>query len=211
MAIKTGPTLFAGPLAWGLLGLAAILAIASAAVAIGLARFDGRADGATLASVGARGITRRSIAFWQALMICSLGSLLGSALGILPAFALGSPGGVYPFTPPWMQIALAAIALPIAISLGSWMLATRPLRAVRRTGILADPRHFIRPEVVESLEGGEAGQLVTEPPCRCPEKHCSRLTTRGPVQMFWSGPLVGVSPWASGALTIVRGLSLWRG
>ena len=63
VAIETGPTLSAGPLAWGLLGLAAILAIASAAVASGLARFDGRADDATLASVGARRITRRSITF----------------------------------------------------------------------------------------------------------------------------------------------------
>ena len=135
MTIETGPTLFAGPLAWGLLALAAILAIASAAVAIGLARFDGRADDATLASVGARGITRRSIAFWQALVICSLGSLLGSALGILPAFALGLPGGLYPFTPPWTQITLAAIALPIAISLGSWMLAGAPLRTDRRMSV----------------------------------------------------------------------------
>ena len=135
VTIETGPTLFAGPLAWGLLALAAILAIASAAVAIGLARFDGRADDATLASVGARSITRRSIAFWQALIICSLGSLLGSALGILPALALGLPGGLYPFAPPWMQIALAAIALPIAISLGSWMLAGRPLRTDRRMSV----------------------------------------------------------------------------
>ena len=73
--------------------------------------------------MGARCITRRSIALWQALIIRSLGSLLGSALGILPAFALGLPGGSYPFTPPWMQIILAAIAMPIVISLGSWILA----------------------------------------------------------------------------------------
>ena len=85
--------------------------------------------------MGARGITRRSIAFWQALIICSLGSLLGSALGILPAFALGLPGGSYPFTPPWTQITLAAIALPIAISLGSWMLAGAPLRTDRRMSV----------------------------------------------------------------------------
>ena len=125
----------AGPLAWGLLALAAILAIASAAVAIGLARFDGRADDATLASVGQRGITRRSIAFWQALVICSLGSLLGSALGILPAFALGLPDGSYPFTPPWTQIALAAIALPLVIALCSWVLAARPLVSNRRMSV----------------------------------------------------------------------------
>ncbi|MBC7762239.1 MAG: ABC transporter permease [Candidatus Saccharibacteria bacterium] len=132
VTVETGPNLFAGPLAWGLLGLAAILAIASAAVAIGLARFDGRADDATLASVGARGITRRSFAFWQALVICALGSLLGSGLGILPAFALGLPGGLFPFTPPWTQIALAAIALPLVIALGSWVLAARPLVSNRR-------------------------------------------------------------------------------
>ena len=76
-------------------------------------------------------MTRRSIAFWQALIICSL----GSALRILPAFALGLPGGSYPFTPPWTQITLAVIALPIAISLGSWMLAARPLRTDRRMSV----------------------------------------------------------------------------
>ena len=68
-------------------------------------------------------------------MMCSLGSLLGSALGILPMSARGLPGGLYPFTPPWMQIALAAIALLIGILLGSWMLAGRPLRADCRMSV----------------------------------------------------------------------------
>lgn len=135
VTIENGPTLFAGPIAWGLLMIAGILAIASAAVAIGLARFDGRADDATLNSVGARGLTRRSFAFWQALVICALGSLLGSGLGILPAFALGLPGGLYPFTPPWMQIALAAIGLPVAIALASWLLAGRSLESSRRMSV----------------------------------------------------------------------------
>lgn len=102
---------------------------------IGLARFDGRADDATLASVGAPNSTRRGFAFWQALVICSLGSVLGGALGILPALAMGLPGGPLPFSPPWMQIILAALVLPVVIAAGSWLLAGRTPKIARRLAV----------------------------------------------------------------------------
>lgn len=119
----------------GLLALTVLMTIAAAAIAIGLARFDGRADDATLASIGAPNSTRRGFAFWQALVICSLGSVLGGALGILPAVAMGLPGGPLPFNPPWMQITLVALALPILIATGSWLLTGRGPKTTRRLAI----------------------------------------------------------------------------
>jgi len=135
VTIENGPTPWGELIAWGLLALTALMTIAAAAIAIGLARFDGRADDATLASIGAPNSTRRRFAFWQALVICSLGSVLGGALGILPAVAMGLPGGPLPFNPPWMQITLVALALPIVIATGSWLLTGRRPKTTRRLAI----------------------------------------------------------------------------
>lgn len=135
VTIENGPAPWGQLIAWGLLALTGLMAIAAAAIAIGLARFDGRADDATLASVGAPNSTRRGFAFWQAFVICSLGSVLGAALGVLPSLALGLPGGPLAFDPPWTQMVLAALALPVLIAGGSWLLAGRPPRTTRRLSV----------------------------------------------------------------------------
>ena len=135
VSVETGPTDDTALIAWALLAVAAFIAIASAAVAIGLARVDGRADDATLASLGAGPRTRRDIAFWQSLLICGLGAFIGTGLGILPAFALELPGGTSPFVPPWTQIATIALALPVAIAAASWLLAGRPATLHRRAAV----------------------------------------------------------------------------
>ncbi len=126
LSIENGPTSATDAIAWILLGISAVIAIGSSAVAIGLARFDGRKDDATLDSLGARPTTRRAFAFWQTLVLAGLGTVLGALLGLLPALALGLPGSTLPFTPPWLQIAATAIALPLVIAAGSWLLAGRP-------------------------------------------------------------------------------------
>lgn len=131
--IETGPTDFAGPWVWGLLGLAGLIAIASSAVAIGLARFDGRQDDATLSALGAGRLVRRSFAFWQAIIIAGLGSVLGAATGLVPAWALGATG--LPFAPPWLPVGIAVVGLPLLIACGSWLLATRNKVPARRVAI----------------------------------------------------------------------------
>jgi putative ABC transport system permease protein len=135
VSVETGPTDDTALIAWALLAVAAFIAIASAAVAIGLARVDGRADDATLASLGAGPRTRRDIAFWQSLLICRLGAVVGTGLGILPAFALELPGGTSPFVQQWTQIATIALALPVAIAAASWLLAGRPATLHRRAAV----------------------------------------------------------------------------
>ena len=132
-SLETGPTDYFAPWVWGLLGLAGLIAIASSAVAIGLARFDGRQDDATLSALGAGRVVRRSFAFWQAIIIAGIGSVLGAATGLVPAWALSAVG--LPFVPPWLQIGIAVVALPLVIASGSWLLATRSKVSARRVAI----------------------------------------------------------------------------
>ncbi|HEU4828758.1 MAG TPA: FtsX-like permease family protein, partial [Gemmatimonadales bacterium] len=132
-SVETGPTDSFAPLAWGLLGLAGLIAIASSAVAIGLARFDGRQDDATLSALGAGRLVRKSFAFWQAVIIAGIGSVLGAATGLVPAWTLGATG--LPFAPPWLPIGIAVVALPLVIACGSWLLATRNKVSARRVAI----------------------------------------------------------------------------
>ncbi|MCO5293786.1 MAG: hypothetical protein M9882_02605 [Homoserinimonas sp.] len=118
---------------WGLLGLAGLIAIASSAIAIGLARFDGRQDDATLSAIGAGRFVRKSFAFWQAIVITGIGSLLGAVTALVPAWALGPTG--LPFVPPWLQIGQIVIALPFLIAVGSWLLTMRSKVLARRVAI----------------------------------------------------------------------------
>ena len=132
--LELGPPQYASDWSWGLLALAALISLASAAVAIGLARFDGRQDDATLSSLGAGQRVRRAFAFWQALIICGVGAVLGAAIGLVPAFAL-SANPSWPFMPPWLQIGISVLALPLAIAVGSWLVAARNRVSARRIAI----------------------------------------------------------------------------
>jgi len=131
--LETGPPDLGTAVVWGLLGLAGLIALASSAIAIGLARFDGRQDDATLSALGAGRVVRRSFAFWQAIIIAGIGSVLGAATGLVPAYALGAVG--MPFVPPWIPIGIAVVALPVVIACGSWLLATRSRVSARRVAI----------------------------------------------------------------------------
>lgn len=131
--VETGPPDYAGPLMWGLLGLAGLIALASSAIAIGLARFDGLQGDATLSALGAGRVVRKRFAFWQAIIIAGIGSVLGAATGLVPAWALSAIG--LPFEPPWLLIGIAVVGLPLLIAAGSWLLATRNKVSARRVAI----------------------------------------------------------------------------
>jgi hypothetical protein len=59
--------------------------------------------------------------------------VLGAATGLVPAWALSAVG--LPFVPPWLQIGIAVVALPLVIASGSWLLATRSKVSARRVAI----------------------------------------------------------------------------
>jgi putative ABC transport system permease protein len=71
-----------------LAALAAFVTLGAAAVATGLALTDGQADLETLAAVGARPRVRRFLAGSQATLTATIGAVLGSATGLLPAVAI---------------------------------------------------------------------------------------------------------------------------
>lgn len=132
--LERGPQPFAAIWVWGLVGLSALIAIAAAAVAIGLARFDGRQDDATLSSLGAGRRVRRGFAFWQALIIAGVGAVLGAGMGLIPALALSANTDL-PFAPPWLQIGLTALGMPLVIAAGNWLFTRRSRDSARRLTI----------------------------------------------------------------------------
>jgi hypothetical protein len=126
-----GPSLFAGTAQWAILALSAIIALAAAAIAIGLARAEGRRDERVLGSLGAPPPLRRSFSFWSAAVITGVGSIGGVILGTVPALAVAQSlvqdGGraAVPYSPPWLVLAIMAIGLPLLLAAGSWLTAGR--------------------------------------------------------------------------------------
>lgn len=71
-----------------LAAVAAFVTLGAAAIATGLAITDGEADLETLAAVGARPRVRRALAGSQASITAVMGTVLGSATGLVPAVAI---------------------------------------------------------------------------------------------------------------------------
>jgi ABC-type lipoprotein release transport system permease subunit len=124
-SVQEGPPNIVGPTALILVSATAAIALAASAIALGLARIDGRRDDAILGAVGATRRLRRASGFWQALLLAGLGSLVGTALGVLGAGALALPGGPLPFAPPLVPLAIIGFAVPLAIAVGAWLFAGR--------------------------------------------------------------------------------------
>lgn len=110
------------------LALAAAVTIGATAVAIGLARSDGRRDDEVLDAIGAAPRLRRGVSTWQAAILATVGSVIGTLLGLLPIRALTlrfteSPVGVnhMPFVPDWPVLALLAVGLPLVVTAGAWL------------------------------------------------------------------------------------------
>ena len=136
LTVEAGPQDYGTLISWWILLACLVIAISAGATAIGLARVDGRADDMTLASLGAAARIRKSIAFVQALIICGVGAIIGTALGLLPAVALGFATTSLPFAPPVLQLTLTAVGIPVVIAVGSWLLVgTRRGDLTRRTAI----------------------------------------------------------------------------
>jgi hypothetical protein len=125
--VERGPTQFV-QWQWGVLVISTIIMLAASAVAVGLARSDGRRDDAVLGAVGASPGLRRSFGFWQAIIICFTGALVGAALGFaeFAALAGGSLVGIT-FALPWVPLVALVVGVPLLIAIGAWLTA-RPGR-----------------------------------------------------------------------------------
>ncbi|HEY4268507.1 MAG TPA: FtsX-like permease family protein [Galbitalea sp.] len=127
--VETGPTNQNALTEWALLALSALIALASATIAIALARADGRRDSAVLGSLGAPPTTRRAFGFWQAIILAGVGSVIGVALGLVPSVALSIPDAqghaLDVFAPAWPELAATLLGIPILIAAGAWLTAGR--------------------------------------------------------------------------------------
>ncbi|SDQ12276.1 FtsX-like permease family protein [Curtobacterium sp. UNCCL20] len=138
---ETGPVDAQGIVKALVLALAAAVTIGATAVAIGLARSDGRRDDEVLDAVGAAPVLRRRVSAWQAAILTTVGAVIGTLLGLLPIRALtlrftAGPVGTshLPFVADWPVLALLALGLPLLVTVGTWLTAGRSRRvAVRRT------------------------------------------------------------------------------
>jgi putative ABC transport system permease protein len=123
--------------------VAAVITLGTAAFATGLLAADGRADLATLGAVGASPRMRKALSLSQSGVIAGLGSLLGAAAGlgvstaVLAAlnqrFADSWPSPTpFPIEVPWLNVALAVIAVPLLAMLGASLLTRSQLPIERR-------------------------------------------------------------------------------
>lgn len=122
---ESGPDDIVGVAAWVLVGVSGAIALTASAIAIGLARIDGRRDEAILGAMGATRRLRRAVSFWQAVLLAGIGAVVGAGLALLAAGALALPGGPMPFAPPLLQLGIAALGVPLVIAVGAWLLAGR--------------------------------------------------------------------------------------
>lgn len=138
---ETGPVDAQGIVKALVLALAAAVTIGATAVAVGLARSDGRRDDEVLDAVGAAPVLRRRVSAWQAAILTTVGAVIGTLLGLLPIRALtlrftsGPVGATHmPFVADWPVLALLALGLPVLVTAGTWLTAGRGRRvAVRRS------------------------------------------------------------------------------
>lgn len=125
---------------WLILAATGVLMLGASAVALGLARIDGRADDATLAAVGAPRGLRRQISFWQGLVIAGVGAASGTLAGLLPAGAITALSGSASYSLrlediPWWPIAGIALGLPLLVALVNGLTSRRTPVLARRTPI----------------------------------------------------------------------------
>ncbi|HSF26801.1 MAG TPA: FtsX-like permease family protein, partial [Actinomycetes bacterium] len=125
-----------------LLGAAALITIGTAGIATGLAITDARPDLQTLAAVGAAPGARRRLGMAQSGVITVLGTLLGTAAGLVPAaavvYALGHVGGVpddtWSFALPWMHVGVTAVVVPLIAVLAAGLFVRSRIAIERRPG-----------------------------------------------------------------------------
>lgn len=123
------------------LALAGLLTVlVGTLTATGLALAEARPDLATLAAVGARPRTRRTMAAVQALLIGLLGALTGVLVGFVPGWAVSRPltmnGPDSPavFDVPWLLLGGIGIGVPLLAALGALAMTRSRLPMTRRLG-----------------------------------------------------------------------------
>ncbi|MFI5426775.1 FtsX-like permease family protein [Aeromicrobium sp. UC242_57] len=127
-----------------LLGFGAVAVLVGTMTATGLALSDARPDFSTLAAVGAAPRTRRLVAGAQAIVLATLGTLLGIAVGFAPGIAVTWPltsesyvsGVAEQVGPiiqvPWLLLGAIVVVVPLIAALAAMIFTRSRLPIVRR-------------------------------------------------------------------------------
>lgn len=128
-----------------LLGFGAVAVLVGTMTATGLALSDARPDFSTLAAVGAAPRTRRLVAGAQAIVLATLGTLLGIAVGFAPGIAVtwpltsqssGAWGVSEQVSPiiqiPWLLLGVIVVVVPLIAALAAMLFTRSRLPIVRR-------------------------------------------------------------------------------
>lgn len=128
-------------LLWVLGVVGALLMLAGTLTATFLSLSDAKPDLATVSAVGGSPRTRRSVAASYALMIASVGAVLGALVGFVPGLALSrsittahwgpEPSGPY-LDVPWTLIGTVVVALPLLSAVAVWLFSRSRLPMVAR-------------------------------------------------------------------------------
>jgi len=127
-----------------LLGFGALAVLIGTMTATGLALSDARPDFSTLAAVGAAPRTRRLVAGAQAVVLATLGTVLGIAVGFAPGIAVTWPltsesyllgvesiGGPI-IRVPWLLLGAMVVVVPLLAALAAMLFTRSRLPIVRR-------------------------------------------------------------------------------
>ncbi|WP_375389593.1 FtsX-like permease family protein [uncultured Amnibacterium sp.] len=135
VTVERGPQDPTQQIGWIAALACAVIVVAAAGAAVGLARIDNRPDADTLAAVGAPPAVQRRTAFWLALIVGGTGAVVGGGLALIPAIALALPGSPLSFAPPWLPILTLALGVPVLIAVVSWAVSPAKRGLSRRTAI----------------------------------------------------------------------------
>ena len=123
-----------------------VLALMATGIAVGLALADGSADQGTLSAIGAGPRVRRFTSAFQALVISTLGVVLGFVAGIIPGAGLAwiaryrhvaGPVYIHRSVPwgdvvPWMAVIVVVVGVPVVATIFAWLLTRSGVRMAQR-------------------------------------------------------------------------------
>jgi putative ABC transport system permease protein len=113
-------------------GAGVLVALAVLAMTVGLIRSETAGDLRTLTATGASGATRRTLNAATAGALALLGGLLGTAGAYLALIAWHGHDIGYLAPPPYRDLAVLILGLPIAAVTGAWLLGRTPQTLARR-------------------------------------------------------------------------------